>query len=128
MSDFSFLATVKSHLQSKVEDQNFYLTPHTDIKYPCCLLELEEIQQSIGLGENSALARVKFRTVCLDDDVGVKSSLDQSKKINQHLDGQVLSLSDGRSAIVKLMGNVVDISKNGQKKTVSHYYETLLRR
>jgi uncharacterized protein YdgA (DUF945 family) len=127
MSDFSFLATIKSHLQSKVEGQNFYLTPHTDLKYPCCLLEMDEIHQNVGFGENSALSKVKFRTVCLDGDVGVKSSFDQSKKINQHLDGQVISLPDGRMAVVKLMGSVVDISKNGHKKTVSHYYETLVR-
>lgn len=128
MSDFLFLSAVKSHLQTKVGEQNFYLTPHTDIKYPCCLLELDEINHNIGLGDNSVLSKVKFRTVCMDGDIGVKSSFDQSKKINQYLDGQVLSLPDGRLAIVKLMGSVVDISKNGHQKTVSHYYETLVRR
>lgn len=128
MSDFSFLATVKSHLQSKVNEQNIYLTPHAELRYPCCLLELDELNLVPGYGENSVLSKIKFRTVCLDGEVGVKTSFDQSRKINQFLDGHSLSLPDGRTAVVKLMGSVVDISKNGQKKTVSYFYESLLRR
>ncbi len=127
MTDFSLLAAVKSHLQTKIEEQNFYLTPHADVTYPCCLLELDEIQQNLKLGENSVLSKVKFRTICLDGDVGVKTSFDRSQKINHCLDGQVLELPDGRKAIIKLMGSVVDITKKGDKKTVSHHYETLLR-
>ncbi|WP_010297177.1 hypothetical protein [Candidatus Odyssella thessalonicensis] len=128
MSDFSFLATVKSHLQSKVAEQNIYLTPHTEIKYPCCVLEVDEINHNTSLGHDAAQTKIKFRTVCLDNDAGVKASFIQSREINRFLDGQVLTLPDGSRAVVRLMGSVVDISKNGQKKTVSHYYESLVRR
>lgn len=127
MSDFSLLAAVKSHLQSSIEEQNFYITPHSDMTYPCCLLELDEVERGLSLGTNAAQSKVKFRTVCLDGDIGVKTSFECSQKINHCLDGKTLDLPDGRKAIIKLMGSVVDISKKGDRKTVSHHYETLLR-
>ncbi|MBX3487594.1 MAG: hypothetical protein KF798_06805 [Candidatus Paracaedibacteraceae bacterium] len=127
MSDFSLLATVKSHLQTNIEEQNFYITPHTDMVFPCCLLELDEIEQNLKLGANTVQSKIKFRTVCLDGNIGVKTSFDCSQKINRCLDGKTLELPDGRTAIIKLMGSVVDISKKGDKKTVSHHYETVLR-
>lgn len=127
MSDFSLLAAVKSHLQSNIEEQNFYITPHSDMTYPCCLLELDEVEQGLELGVNTPQSKVKFRTVCLDADVGVKTSFECSQKVNRCLDGKILDLPDGRKAIIKLMGSVVDISKKGDRKTVSHHYETLLR-
>jgi hypothetical protein len=127
MSDFSFLAAIKSHLRSNLQEQTFYLSSHADMTYPCCLLELDEIQHNRGLGTNSILSKIKFRTVCLGEEVGIKSNLDQANRIGQQLDGHQITLMDGRFAMIKLMGHRVEISKNDQKKTVCHFYEALIR-
>lgn len=127
MTDFSLLSAVKNHLQTTIKGQTVHLNADADLTSPCCLLELEEVWTNMPLSSKGVKTRIKFRATCFHDDTGIKSSLAQANMINQHLDGHVVHLKDGSRAAIRLLGNVVDVSKAGQKKTVAHFYETIIR-
>ena len=130
MPDFSLLSAVKTHLQSNIEDMNFYLTRTVEDKNPFCVLELDGVLVSQGnpvIQGGFFPSKVKFRTVCFHDEVGVKNSYERSQIINQFLDGSIIKLKGGESAVIKLIGSHVDVCKGGEKKTVSNFYESLVR-
>ncbi len=130
MTDFSLLSAVKSHLQSNIKDLNFHLSRPTEEKTPFCVVELDDALATGGKHLSYSTpypSKLKFRTVCFHDELGVKNSLDQSQLINHFLDGSVVKLKGGCTAVIKLIGSRVDISKCGEKKTVSNFYDSLIR-
>lgn len=130
MPDFSLLSAVKGHLQSNIKDLNFHLSRLREEKMPFCVVELDD---ALASGRKSLPfdgpypSKLKFRTICFHDEMGVKNSLDQSQLINHFLDGSVIKLKGGGTAVIKLVGSRVDISKCGGKKTVSNFYDSLIR-
>jgi hypothetical protein len=125
MTYFSLLSAVKKHLEQNVKSMTFHLThePHNDP--PCCVVELEDRSPFM---EGYGIEKGMFRTTCFHQEVGVKNALDHAQHIRQVLDGAVLNLKEGKLAVVKHTGNRVEISQEGQNKTISHLYEALIRR
>lgn len=131
MNEFNLLSAIKLHLQNNIEGQIVHLSKDDDQESPFCLVEIDEIRNNLSVvGQQpgpSPLSKIKFHTICFHDETGIKTSLERSRVINDYLDGQLLILSNGYSAIIKLIGSSVNISKIGEEKTVSHFYESIIR-
>lgn len=130
MPNFSVLSAVRMHLQSNIKDMTFSLTRTSEDELPSCVIELDGVLALVGspdIQRGFLPAKVKLRTICFHDEVSIKNSLDRSQLVNQFLDGSVVKLKGGGSAILKFTGSHVDISKSGDKKTVSNFYESLVR-
>lgn len=128
MNEFNLLSSLKKHLQHHIPDQIIVFTQEQQTKSGFCLITIDEISPApLSLSKNDVQSRIKFHTTCFHDTVGIKNSLEQSQLINRYLDGHVILLSHGGKAMIKMLSSTVEISKSGQEKTVSHFYESIIR-
>lgn len=131
MSEFNLLSAIKIHLQNNIEGQKIRLSTTEEDSSPYCLIEVDETRNNLSIvgqaSNRNVLSWIKFHTICFHDETGVKNSLEQSRIINDHLDGHHITLSNGYTAMIKLIGSTINISKKGDEKTVSHYYESIIR-
>lgn len=128
MNEFNLLFSLKNHLQAHIPGQIVVLNPEQKTDDGCCLVTIDEISPAtITLLSSDIQSRVKFHTTCFHDSVGLKDSLERSQVINSFLDGHTISLKKGAKATIKMISSTIEISRTGQEKTVSYYYDSIIR-
>lgn len=123
MLDFFVLRAVRDYLQKKGGDVPFYLTRDVPESSDYCVVALDD---SLSMGRVLPL-KIKFKIICFQEGEGMKKIMDRVQDINAFLEGSVLSLKGGESIVIKPLGNQVDLDKSGKLKTVTSFYESLVR-
>ncbi len=127
MSDFAVLGTIRAYLASHLgEDRVCYDRIQQQEENPCCILELEEIWTHISSSSDKPQSRLKFKTTCVHDQVGLRPGLELNEKVIRLLEGQVFHLEDGRKATIKSIGAASKYYQEKEKKMISQYFESLI--
>ena len=95
--------------------------------YPCVLIELEEIWTSVKLGAEGGFAKLKLKASTYSQALSSKESLFISEHIRRAVDGQTLSVGEGKKAVVRLSGSVIDMPSATRPLSVQQYFDVLVR-
>lgn len=126
MRDFSLLTGIQRYLRRQMSDQSIYLSVPPDAVYPYCAIDLEEIWQNVGHPEIPN-ARIKFRVCCWSMSVGASENIHQAAMIQRYLEGKMVDLENGMTAMIRHMETIKQQKMGGNSKCIIHIYEALIR-
>lgn len=133
MADFGIIEHVRSLLKNsdslntlKIEN-NIHMAIPAQQNYPMVMIELEEIWTTENHALNSPIAKIKFRTSTFSKKNSPTESLEIAENIRKEVDGKVIALSGGKTAIFKLESSVIDTPVANKMRCINQYYEGIVR-
>jgi hypothetical protein len=128
MTDTAVLGMIRNYLAQHVgDDVIIFGAPDHTMGQAKCFLELEEIWTHLKLGPDAVQARVKFKTTFTHHSGTLKEGSLLAERVKQLLEGQTFKLNDGRTAILRSLEGLSSYHHDQQEKTISQYYESLIR-
>ncbi len=133
MIDFGVLMAFRKRLSGdeQLKKDGFEEKIHTNLPhgtpFPYVLLELEEIWTSVRMGAETGFAKLKLKASTFSEAVSSRESLRIAEKIRIIMDGQMIEVMDGKQAIVRLSGSVIDMPTTSKPLMVQQYFEVLVR-
>lgn len=133
MVDFGILGALRSVLQeaSVIQDKglhgNIHLNTPPGSKYPAIVLEIEEIWTNMMLAPTGVFGRLKLKASMLSENIGGRESIEMASLVEKAIDGKKIQLRDGKEAIMRLEGSIIDMPNNQSPRTVQQYYQALIR-
>ena len=133
MADFGVLSAVRHLLVAEESvktagvSDNVHLAVPPCVALPLIVLEIEEVWTSMILSQHSANTRLRLKASIFSKAPSGRESLDLSASVRQAMDGKVLDLKDGKSGMMRLSDNVVDMPAANKPRNVQQYYDVLIR-
>ena len=133
MVDFGILGALRSVLQeaSVIQDKGLHGHIHLNTppgsKYPAIVLEIEEIWTNMMLVPTGVFGRLKLKASMLSENIGGRESIEMASLVEKAIDGKKILLKDGKEAIMRLEGSIIDMPNNQSPRAVQQYYQALIR-
>jgi hypothetical protein len=133
MIDFGVLVAFRDtlmsskHIQQAGVEEKIHTSIPSGATYPCVLLELEEIWTSVRLGAETGYAKLKLKASTFSETASSRESLTISERIRIAIDGQTISVFEGKRATVRLSGSVIDMPSATKPLMVQQYFDVLVR-
>ena len=131
MSDYGILGKVRNILKNSVSmkerglSEAIFVTPPSEPPESMVTLEIEEIWNSMKLGDNVPRVRVKFKASSIGKTPSGTDALLVADSIRSLIDGRTIDLDEGQHATLRLANSVIDMPK--LRRSVHQYYEALIR-
>ncbi len=133
MADFGIIEKVRSllkqssHIRTLKLEQNIHMAIPTQQIFPMVMLELEEIWTSSEDKGANPLAKIKFRTSTFSKKTSPTESLEIADGIRKEVDGKVIHLEDGKTAMFRLENSTIDTPIANKMRCINQYYEGIVR-
>jgi hypothetical protein len=128
MSDYGVLHQIKSTLNKSMDENIYVMTIPPEPEFPLIHIDLEEVWNTMNdMEKSTSSAKIKFKiSVILSHHIH-NHGMKLSNKIQFVLDGKSIKVKDGKSAVLKLNGIVVDGNSSKKNKEIHHYFDALIR-
>ncbi|MDP3372565.1 MAG: hypothetical protein Q8S21_06750 [Candidatus Paracaedibacteraceae bacterium] len=133
MIDFGVLTAFRKRLMGDEQlqldgfDQKIHTSLPHGASFPYVVIELEEIWTSVRLGAETGYAKLKLKASTFSETVASRESLKIAEKIRVVMDGQIIDVSNGKRAMIRLSGSVIDMPSTTKPLMVQQYFEVLVR-
>lgn len=133
MADFGIMQKVRGllqnnqHLKDQQLDQHIYLSVPQEQRYPMIMIELEEIWSTPMKAGSGPVAKVKFKASSYSRHISATESMALADVIRLEVDGKVLQLEDGKTAVFRLDNSVIDTPIANKPRCVHQYYQGIVR-
>lgn len=130
MSDYGVLSKVKNILISSVSmrerglSESIFLNAPPEPPESMVTLEIEEIWNSMKVGDSTPRVRVKFKASTVGKTPSGTDALLVADSIRSLIDGRTIDLEEGK-ATLRLANSVIDMPR--PRRSVHQYYEALIR-
>ena len=103
-------------------------SPTVAVSLPSIVIDLEEIwMKNHPSGPLSPKARVRIKAHVITQSASGRDSLVVSQTMRKAWERKMLDLGEGCTGIVRLEGSVIDMPKHNQPRSVTHYFDVLIR-
>lgn len=130
MSDYGVLSKVRSILKNSISmkerglSESIFVAPPPEPPESMITLEIEEIWNSMKMGDNTPRVRVKFKASTIGATPTGTDAMLVADSIRSLIDGRTIDLDDGQ-ATLRLANSVIDLPR--ARRSVHQYYEALIR-